>query len=168
MPHIQTAMPCKRRVCHSHPVRSWLMDTGCGFDLVQKSAVSSCTDCFRPMANPASLNTANGEVEVQHCLPLSVGCGLPSIEALVLDSTPAVLSIGRRCMHEGYSFEWHAFSKPFLRNPDGFTVELDVVDNIPYLNLDSQACRGAQIAMPASGPPDVPLPAPPPAPLLPP
>jgi hypothetical protein len=52
MPSPRTAMPCKRRVCHSHPIRSRLMDTGCGFDLVQKSSVTSREDCFQPLVNP--------------------------------------------------------------------------------------------------------------------
>ena len=55
------------------------------------------------------------------------------IRALVPDNTPNVLSLGRRCMEQGYSFTWHAYSRPELVTPNGDRVVLDVRDNIPYL-----------------------------------
>ena len=81
------------RRCHS--VDSWLMDTGCGFDLIQRSDLSQNALRVSPMKAPVSLATANGEVRVTDVARVPVGCGIPAIDALVLDSTPAVLSIGR-------------------------------------------------------------------------
>jgi hypothetical protein len=34
-----------------------------------------------------------------------------NIEPLVLDSTPAVMSIGYRCVEQGYGFIWKPYSK---------------------------------------------------------
>ena len=153
--------------CHS--VDSWLMDTGCGFDLIQRSDLREDALRVSPIAAPVSLATANGEVRVTEDAKVPVGCGIPAIEALVLDSTPAVLSIGRRCMREGYTFEWHPYQAPTLRNPDGFVVTLDVIDNVPYLRPASASCRAVNIALPVlavsapAAPGDEPPPEPAPA-----
>jgi hypothetical protein len=32
--------------CSQHGVSLWLMDTGCGYDLVQRSDISRCGDLF--------------------------------------------------------------------------------------------------------------------------
>ena len=55
------------------------------------------------------------------------------IEAHVLESTPSIISVGKRCMDMGYSFAWTAGCKPTLTCPSGRTVTLDVINNVPYL-----------------------------------
>jgi hypothetical protein len=77
---------------------------------------------------------------------------MPAVEALVLESTPAVLSIGRRCMEQGYTFEWKPRRAPTLRSPNGAVVTLEVIDNIPYLRPASRGCGTARIALPVRDP----------------
>ncbi len=55
------------------------------------------------------------------------------IEPFVMASTPAVLSIGRRCMDFGYEFRWPAGKLPYFITPSGVKVTLIVDDYIPYL-----------------------------------
>ena len=51
----------------------------------------------------------------------------------MLPSTPAVLSIGRRCVDHGYGFYWRPFSKiPEFITPDREAIPITVVDYIPY------------------------------------
>ena len=52
---------------------------------------------------------------------------------MVLEKTPAVLSIGRRCMVDGYSFHWQKFKNPYLISPNGYKIELEVENFCPYL-----------------------------------
>jgi hypothetical protein len=59
------------------------------------------------------------------------------VEPLVLPDTPAVLSIGRRCMQMGYGFYWHPGQNPFLVTPDGNVIPLLVRKDIPYLAVGS-------------------------------
>ena len=61
-----------------------------------------------------------------------------SVRARVLESTPAVLSIGSRSMREGYSFVWPAASVPFMRNKSGDRIDLFVENDIPYVKLGSK------------------------------
>ncbi len=46
---------------------------------------------------------------------------------MVLDGSPHVLSLGQRCLPEGYSFRWDAGVHPVLPDPEGVeqTLELD-------------------------------------------
>ena len=40
-------------------------------------------------------------------------------EPLLRESTPPVLSVGRRCMHHGYGFYWPPGKSPYLVTPKG-------------------------------------------------
>ena len=53
--------------------------------------------------------------------------------AHVLESTPSIISVGKRCMDMGYSFAWSAGCLPTLACPSGRTVTLDVINSVPYL-----------------------------------
>ena len=56
-------------------------------------------------------------------------------EPYILDNTPDVLSIGRRCVEDGYSFNWKPYSlHPTITTPDGRVVELTSRDCVPYLD----------------------------------
>ena len=59
----------------------------------------------------------------------------------MLDSTPAVVSVGLRCMKLGYSFIWPAFGLPYFILPDGNLVYLEVIGDIPYLRPGAKASR---------------------------
>ena len=51
----------------------------------------------------------------------------------VLPECPDLLSVGFRCRRAGYSFEWPSFSDhPILRTPDGTTVMMINILDVPY------------------------------------
>ena len=51
----------------------------------------------------------------------------------VLESTPPVLSVGRRCMRVNQSFLWLNLRMPFFIRDDGLVTRFRVIDDIPYL-----------------------------------
>ncbi len=56
-------------------------------------------------------------------------------EPYILDSTPDVLSIGRRCVEDGYAFHWEPYSlAPTMITADGTVVTLISRDCCPYLD----------------------------------
>ena len=55
------------------------------------------------------------------------------INPYVLDDSPAVVSVGQRCIDAGWSFHWPAYSRPYFKKPDGTKVKLEVDDYVPYL-----------------------------------
>eukprot|EP00959_Pyramimonas_sp_CCMP1952_P385124 8071443-Pyramimonas_sp.AAC.1 len=52
-----------------------------------------------------------------------------------MPETPSVISVGERCMDNGYSFYWKSRKMPYLSLPNDMRVDLTVDDNIPYLNV---------------------------------
>ena len=80
-----------------------------------------------------ALHTANGATRTAGRVDADVGNLDEVIEAHVLEFTPSIISVGKRCMDMGYSFVWTAGCKPTLTCPSGRTVALDVVNDVPYL-----------------------------------
>ena len=120
----------------------WIMDTGSGFDLIGMHDLSSkmLADAH-VVSDSIELHTANGVTIVDQAVPLQVGPLIENVIPLMLDSTPAVLSVGRRCVDEGYAFTWPAYGEPYLTRPDGHIVKLKVDGYVPYL-LEPKSRRG--------------------------
>eukprot|EP00972_Heterocapsa_arctica_P092851 13694804-Heterocapsa_arctica.AAC.1 len=76
------------------------------------------------------------------------------ISSFVLQDTPAVLSVGDRTVNKGYNFIWPAYSNPYFITPNGFRVELEIIDNIPYLRRGS--VRSVPLAIENHDPPLIP------------
>ena len=115
-------------------VKYWLADTGCGYDLVAKKHVAKFTDKTKQSDNPIMFNTANGNTYATTDILLRVEELDEDVEPYVLDSTPAVLSVGRRCVDFGYAFHWPPGShKPYFVTPKGKRIELVVQDYVPYV-----------------------------------
>ena len=119
-------------------IRIWLVDTGCGHDLIGKTEVASSGGVCRPAKESLTFNTANGKTVALEQASYKSAELNEEIDAYVLDSTPAVISVGKRCMKMGYSFHWPAGKKPYLICLDGMIVELDVHGDIPYLRAGSR------------------------------
>ena len=89
-----------------------------------------------------TLYTANGPVEVDKVVPINVG-RLGKADVLILEETPAVFSIGKRVMHEGYSFIWRAGKRPYMLDHNKTKINLEVEGDIPYLvdeSIRNYAC----------------------------
>ena len=59
-------------------------------------------------------------------------------KAHVRDDTPSVLSLGKRCMEQGYSFIWPSGRGPYMINSDGDKIKMEVRDLIPYVYLGDE------------------------------
>ena len=97
---------------------------------------------IRKLKESITLNTAGGASKALG----SVRIACPNFrggdfDALVMPKTPAVLSVGERCMDHGFSFYWPARKNPYFILPDGTVVHLIVEGKIPYLTLSGR--RGA-------------------------
>ena len=126
----------------------WIMDTGCGFDLISKAGLSTAAKKKIKHARQAiRLQAAGGSVKADMILPLHSPALKRDVEPLVLSQTPSVLSLGRRCMDEGFSFWWESGKFPIITLPDGKQIELYVIDYIPY--LQETEGQKAAIAVPA-------------------
>ena len=61
----------------------------------------------------------------------TLGC---NFTPYLLESTPPVMSVGIKCMDEGYDFVWRAGKEPYFQKPDGVRIKLTVRDYVPYYN----------------------------------
>ena len=61
-------------------------------------------------------------------------------QAYVLEDTPSVMSLGKRCMEEGYSFVWPSGKMPFMIAKLGCRIDFTIRDNIPYIDLGTVDC----------------------------
>ena len=73
----------------------------------------------------------------------------------MLSDSPSVLSVGQKCMEEGFDFVWRANCRPFFRDTEGKKVYMDVRDNVPYLKSWKE-----NVALPVRPPPLKCLPSP--------
>jgi len=85
--------------------KKWLMDTGSAVDLVSVHDIPAKWEKSILTGGPKiKLSTANGFMLADKRIPLQVGSfGGIEVEPFLLPSTPPVLSVGKRCMEEGYT-----------------------------------------------------------------
>eukprot|EP00435_Cladocopium_sp_Y103_P060221 s26_g22.t1 len=62
-------------------------------------------------------------------------------KAHVLEDTPSVLSLGKRCMEQGYSFVWPSGREPYMISSEGNKIKMEVRDLIPYVCLGAMDYR---------------------------
>ena len=117
---IVTCIQNNPQIClHAKPTRKyyvklWLVDTGCGHDLVSLKSVRELENMFKTGGSEVVFATANGSTPAKGRVKLQVPGLDEIINRYILADTPAVLSVGRRCRAEGYSFLWLNGCKPFF------------------------------------------------------
>ena len=79
-----SAAPAQRVASHI----SWLVDTGCGFELISRKDSEGFRDCIGRANIPIELSTANGKTCANQVLNLTVTEMSEDIHAYVLASTP--------------------------------------------------------------------------------
>ena len=123
------------------PGLEFLADTGSEEDLISKS---DCRAHFPdvpvgPSSRPVSLITANGPVKGNQSVKLEVPEISSTPDSYVLESTPPVCSVGRRCMDEGFDFHWYAGKAPYFVTPDGKKLYCKLRGRVPVISDGSIA-----------------------------
>ena len=99
----------------------FLMDTGCGHDLISQKKIERHDLETLVTPGPISFQTANGITDTD----------------LVSNFQASVLSVGKRCMNQNYGFVWPPGREPFMIDPDGKRITLFVNGDIPYIRVGS-------------------------------
>ena len=113
-----------------------IVDTGCGKDMVSRHSFTPefIEDHAYDRSRPLMMQTANGTVELGQELNYKIKKLQQTTSAVIGEDTPDLLSVGYRCMEQGFGFHWDPFSSPYLVLPDGKTeVDLCVDNYVPYL-----------------------------------
>ena len=90
--------------------------------------------------DPIVFHTANGPTAANKEAEIDLRTIAVTSQTNVLDDTPSVMSLGKRCMEEGCSFVWPSGKMPFMITKDGSRIDLTVHDNIPYIDLGTVDC----------------------------
>ena len=116
--------------------RSWLLDTGCRYDLTTRSSVPEhLQGMILPAPVKITLATANDLAYGTQIVRQQIGEFGEVAEPYILDCSPDVLSIGRRCVEDGYRFVWEPYSlHPTMTTAAGKVVTLASRDCCPYLD----------------------------------
>ena len=131
-----------KTACPSTSGLEFLADTGSEEDLISRSdhAMYYSSVPVRDATRQVNLITANGPVQGNMSVTLPIPELGKDLEFYLLESTPPVCSVGRRCMEEGFDFHWHAGSAPYFITPDGRKLRCRMKGRVPVIgDLDAWA-----------------------------
>ena len=95
--------------------RKFVVDSGASMHIISKQDLNSVDmDTLTKSCSPTIVITANGEVQTQEEATVYVKELDIFLTVKVLEITPAVLSLGKLCDENGYSYEWINGQKPHL------------------------------------------------------
>ena len=116
------------------------MDSGSGHDLISAVKVDRM-DLNTYDSAKVNFHTANGITSTTSMVDLEFDTFNEPARAHVLDDAPSVLSLGKRCMEQGYSFVWPSDREPYMINSEGDKIRMEVHDLIPYVYLGAKDYR---------------------------
>ena len=95
--------------------REFVVDSGASMHMISKKDLSDAEmDTLTKSCSPAIVITANGEVQTHEEATVYVKELDIFLTLKVLENTQAVLSLGKLCDENGYSYEWINGQKPHL------------------------------------------------------
>ena len=130
-PGLSVGCPAKGNQTDPAIEMEWIADTGSAQDLISESMLGDVKE-FKS-DRPINMITANGPSYADKQCKVRVPSISTTAEPYVLPDSPSVLSVGQKCMEEGFDFVWRASCRPYLRDSNGNKVYMDVRDNVPYL-----------------------------------
>ena len=95
--------------------REFVVDSGASMHMISKKDLSKAEmDTLTKSCSPTIVITSNGEVQTHEEAIVYVKDLDIFLTMKVLENTPAVLSLGKLCDENGYSYEWINGQKPHL------------------------------------------------------
>ena len=123
----------------------WLVDTGSEQDLISEGMLKTAKATNRRVSDtPICLSTANGSTRASEVADIKVDALHQPFSPYILEETPAVLSVGVRCMEQGYSFVWPADGRPYFIRPDMGVIELNVDGRVPVIDSSCRVLNSGQ------------------------
>ena len=113
--------------------REFVVDSGASMHMISKKDLSNAEmDTLTKSCSPTIVMTANGEVQThEEAIVYVKELGI-FLTMKVLENTPAVLSLGKLCDENGYSFEWINGQKPHLIK-DGIRIICNTENFVPIV-----------------------------------
>ena len=113
--------------------RTFVVDSGASMHMISKKDLSDAEmDTLTKSCSPTIVIAANGEVQTHEEAIVYVKELDILLTMKVLDNTPAVLSLGKLCDENGYSYEWINGQKPHLIK-DGIRIVCNTENFVPIV-----------------------------------
>ena len=113
--------------------REFVVDSGASMHMISKKDLSDAEmDTLTTSRSPTIVTTANGEVQMHEEATVYVKELEKFLTMKVLENTPAVLSLGKLCDANGYSYEWINGQKPHLVE-NGIRIQCDTENFVPIV-----------------------------------
>ena len=113
--------------------REFVVDSGASMHMISKKDLSDAEmDTLTKSCTPTVVITANGEVQTHEEAIVYVKELDIFLTMKVLENTPAVLSLGKLCDENGYSYEWINGQKPHLIK-DGIRIICNTENFVPVV-----------------------------------
>ena len=111
--------------------REFVVDSGTSMHMISKKDLSNAEmDTLTKSCSPTIVIPANGEVQTHEEAIVYVKELDIFLTMKVLENTPAVLSLGKLCDENGYSYEWINGQKPHLIK-DGIRIICNTENFVP-------------------------------------
>ena len=113
--------------------REFVVDSGASMHMISKKDLNSAEmDTLTKARSPTKVITANGEVQTHEEATVYVKELEILLTMKVLENTPAVLSLGKRCDANGYSYEWINGQEPHLIE-NGIRIQCNTENFVPIV-----------------------------------
>ena len=113
--------------------REFAVDSGASMHMISKKDLSDTEmDTLTKSCSPTIVITANGEVQTHEEAIMYVKELDIFLTMKVLENTPEVLSLGKLCDENGYSYEWINGQKPHLTK-DGIRIICNAENFVPIV-----------------------------------
>ena len=113
--------------------REFVVDSGASMHMISKKDLNDAEmDTLTKSCSPTIVITANGEVQTHEEATVYVKELDIFLTMKVLENTPAVLSLGKLCDENGYSYEWINGQKPHLIK-NGIRIPCNTENFVPIV-----------------------------------
>ena len=113
--------------------REFVVDSGASMHMISKNDLNDAEmDTLTKSCSPTTVITANGEVQTHEEATVTVKEFDIFLTMKVLEDTPAVLSLGKLCDENGYSYEWINGQKPYLIK-NGIRIQCNTENFVPIV-----------------------------------
>ena len=113
--------------------REFVVDSGASMHMVSKKDLNKTEiETVKISKNPIMVATANGEVQTKEEATVSVRELELFVTVMLRENTQAVLSLGKLCQENGYSYHWMSGQKPHLIK-NGKKFHCDTSNHVPFV-----------------------------------
>ena len=130
--------------------REFAVDSGASVHMVSKKDFNSAElETMRTSRSPTTVMTANGQVQTREEATVYVKQLDLFVKVMLLEETPAVLSLGKLCEDHGKTHHWISGQKPYLIRK-GKRIDCNISNYVPFVVLGLSASSSSTTPSPTS------------------